>query len=494
MERMKKIFVLMTLTFLALHVFVSNLNIAMAASMGDVVINEIAWAGTTDSYNDEWIELYNTTNQTIDLSGFIIEDDGSTTYEISSGSIAPHGYFVIEDDEETISTLAADALIGLSLANAGDSLVLKDASGNTIDTVNGSGGAWYAGDSSSKATMERVDPYSTTDEAANWADASSGNGAQGSTGLDILGTPGGANSNFSGTGPQVSLMPSSAFVSNGDQVTFTAEVDSVTDLYSYGFEISYDPTMLTYISASEGNFLKADGTPTAFNAALEDGTEGKLIVGNARLLSPPDGIDGSGALFEVDFGVVGADNTSGMVSFTGSNFMSDSVGDLLFSSSGASVTVGSGGGGSVTNLAAALGAERYSLELSWSDGNASDSYSIYRKGADGANVLLGSVTEMAYTDSSNLVPGVVYEYEVVAVKNGIASAGVQVSGLDNRGLTGDLDRSDRVDGRDIEKLARSYGSSAGDEEYDPLNDTNYDGIIDGSDLIDVGSSFGLIYQ
>ena len=34
-----------------------------AANLGDVVINEVAWAGSGDNSNDEWIELYNTTSQ-----------------------------------------------------------------------------------------------------------------------------------------------------------------------------------------------------------------------------------------------------------------------------------------------------------------------------------------------------------------------------------------------------------------------------------------------
>ncbi len=36
-----------------------SLNSTQAAGAGDVLINEIAWMGTTASYNDEWIEWYN---------------------------------------------------------------------------------------------------------------------------------------------------------------------------------------------------------------------------------------------------------------------------------------------------------------------------------------------------------------------------------------------------------------------------------------------------
>ena len=40
------------------------------ASALDVVISEIAWAGTTSSFNDEWLELANNTVTDIDLAGW----------------------------------------------------------------------------------------------------------------------------------------------------------------------------------------------------------------------------------------------------------------------------------------------------------------------------------------------------------------------------------------------------------------------------------------
>jgi len=145
---MKKQFVLMTLVVMALQLV--TMRVVSASSLGDVVINEVAWAGTADNSNDEWIELYNNTNQSIDLSGWYIEDDGVPSYTIASGVVAPHGYFLIEDSELTINNLNADAVIGLSLANAGDSLVLKNSTGMIVDSVNASGLAWYGGDGTSK--------------------------------------------------------------------------------------------------------------------------------------------------------------------------------------------------------------------------------------------------------------------------------------------------------------------------------------------------------
>jgi len=41
------------------------------AAKGTIVINEIAWMGTENSANDEWIELYS--DQQVNLTGWILE-------------------------------------------------------------------------------------------------------------------------------------------------------------------------------------------------------------------------------------------------------------------------------------------------------------------------------------------------------------------------------------------------------------------------------------
>jgi len=57
-----------------------------------VVINEVAWAGTQCSANDEWIELYNNTSEAIDLTGWVLKAvDGSPIITLQ-GIISPCGY------------------------------------------------------------------------------------------------------------------------------------------------------------------------------------------------------------------------------------------------------------------------------------------------------------------------------------------------------------------------------------------------------------------
>lgn len=496
MDALKKHFIFVTLVALMLQVLVNR--VTFAASVGDVIINEVAWAGTADNSNDEWIELYNNTNQSIDLSGWYVEDDGASSYTIAGGVITPHGYFLIEDTDETVDGVSADAVAGLSLANAGDSLILKNPAGIAMDTVNASGGAWYAGDGASKSTMERIDPMNFSDNASNWASATSGNGAVGRSGSEILGTPKGANSNFSG-GTRVLLSASEAELSGGKTFTVSVDADRVADLYAYGFEVNYDPGVVTFVSASESNFLKSDGISTSFNAALENDIQGKLIIGNARLQNPPSGIDGSGELLTMDFEVVGSDGSDVNISFGGSSFLAGASGDIpasftpLIMAIGRSTDVTSVGGLNID-----LGTSLYSFELNWvAPSSGADKYIIKRLLPNGNFVALGETASLSFTDDDNIinggdiVPNITYKYQVIPVKNGETGPVSEITATENRGLIGDNDRSGRVDGRDLEKLARSYGSGFGDEEYNPLTDTTFDGMVDGSDLIDIGANFGM---
>jgi len=496
-----KFFSFLAATAILVQVWTPQINLAFAATPGDVVINEVAWAGSMDSANDEWIELYNRSNQTVDLADWMIERNGVPSYKLA-GTVAAHGYFLIERSELAVSNVTADQVISISLANAGNSLVLKDASGAVIDTVNAGGGAWYAGNPTTKATMEKIDPDVLSDVASNWATAKAGNGSVSSKGTAIIGTPRAANSNYAGSGPEIRFDSAEISVNGATTLNIGVYADNALDLYAYGFEIDYPSNLLSFQSAQEAAFLKADGTGTAFNAALKNKTEGSLIVGDARLLNPPKGVDGSGKLFDLTFKVLATSNMSGDVTFGGGSFISNSEGNLAAKFSPTVVKYNNSVEtvSPVTNLNIAPGDKRYSLKLSWdADSSGATSYLVKRKKVDGSFATLGTVNTGNFVDDDavngggKFVPGITYQYQIIAVKNNVQSTTVNISGKETRGITGDNDRSDLVDGKDLENLARSFGSDLADEQYNPLMDTNFDGIIDGKDLIDVGMNFGMSY-
>ncbi|TCP31821.1 phospholipase D-like protein [Scopulibacillus darangshiensis] len=167
---MKHLSIIMIWTsFLASFVMAPPSNsIKAEAAAPAVVINEIAWMGTTQSYSDEWLELYNQTNADINLSGWTLESrDGSFRVPLS-GQIHSKDTFLLErTDDNAVPGLRADEIYSDTLVNNGLDLILKNNQGTIIDEA----GKWYAGDNSSKAAMVRVSPKVKGTDQANWRTA-----------------------------------------------------------------------------------------------------------------------------------------------------------------------------------------------------------------------------------------------------------------------------------------------------------------------------------
>jgi hypothetical protein len=133
---------------------------------GSVWINEVAWAGTAASANDEWIELHNPGSSALDLTGWRLSDTGDISVRLA-GSIQPYGFFLLErTDDTTISDIAADQIYSGGLSNGGEVITLIDPSGSVVDTANSDGGFWPAGDESAHASMER---RGAADIRGNWS-------------------------------------------------------------------------------------------------------------------------------------------------------------------------------------------------------------------------------------------------------------------------------------------------------------------------------------
>ncbi len=474
-----------------------------AAGPGAVVINEVAWAGSADSANDEWIELFNTTGVAVDLSGWtIIDDNGASVYALG-GTIAPYGYFVIEDSAAAVNPESAGMIVNLSLANTGDSLVLYDGATQAIDAVNSTGGMWFAGSSATYSSMERINAAGSGDDAANWVNGSgAGSAATASLGSLIIGTPGMLNSASTAPvlGTNVLMNISDSTPDVGGQITVSVNVENAADLFSYGFEIMYNPAVLVYSSVSQGTFLNENGTvATSFQSGLEDGIAGKLLVAEARTIDPESGIDGSGTLFVMTFDVVGGGGAESAFLFGAESFMADLSGDTAAGFTGVSFTPAVSTVAPVTNLQTVEASQRYSIQLSWNPSADATLYRVYRMDAHGTYVLLGETAATlfvdgdAVADGGKIIPNHVYGYRVIAVRDGILSVTADVNGTETRGLKGDNNRSDRVDGKDLDNLARHFAEDDADAGFDALADTTYDGMIDGSDLIDLGINFALTY-
>ncbi len=153
---------------------------------------------TSKLSNDEWMELYNTTDQTIDLTGWTLNSLTGTSPDPQinlAHSIQPFGFYILErTDDNTIPGIIANQIYTGSLIDSGENLELKDSSGLLIDSVH-SEGSWFGGDKASRSSMERIDPYKPGNDLTNWGtnNGINKNGLNAEGGL-INGTPGQPNS------------------------------------------------------------------------------------------------------------------------------------------------------------------------------------------------------------------------------------------------------------------------------------------------------------
>lgn len=165
-----------------------------------VVINEVGWAGTKASASDEWLELYNDSESSVNLDGWILRAKDGTPQINLSGNISVNGFYLIERTADTtISNVKADYVGSFgkngNLSNNGEDLELVDKIGVLQDKVYFSLG-WPAGSPSPDyVSMERVDAGALGFDLNNWK---SNNGkkinGKDADGNPIFGTPKAENS------------------------------------------------------------------------------------------------------------------------------------------------------------------------------------------------------------------------------------------------------------------------------------------------------------
>lgn len=213
---------------------------ASAPTVDYILFSEIFYDTPGTDSEEEWIELYNPTGSQIDLDGYSIIDNNGTgaTYTFPTGSLIDAGaYFTVASASVGFQALySADAYAygGIpALNNTGEALLLKDATGTTIDEVAWEGGAsagvpsgWGAGPTA--ATGESIARSSfdvDNDNDTDWT-IGSNNGDPASLPLADV------------TAPVISSVQSSGITETEATITWTTD-ESATSQVNYGTTTSY---------------------------------------------------------------------------------------------------------------------------------------------------------------------------------------------------------------------------------------------------------------
>lgn len=135
---------------------------------GDVVINEIMYKPAQDE--PEWIELFNNSNDIINLKNWDVKDRSKKTNITNENNfIDPGGYIIIADDESIVQFYNIHSSIIIadlpSLNNSGDKLSLADSMGFVIDSLE-----YFSdwGGGSDGRSLEKISSMLSGSDSLNW--------------------------------------------------------------------------------------------------------------------------------------------------------------------------------------------------------------------------------------------------------------------------------------------------------------------------------------
>ncbi len=122
-----------------------------------ILINEVAWMGSLNSANDEWIELKNISTSEINLKNWSLYDrDKQINILIEKDILVPpYGFVLLErTDDNSVPFIRADQIYTGTISNSGESLYLFNQNCELEDFVEANSN-WPAGNSKERLTMER---------------------------------------------------------------------------------------------------------------------------------------------------------------------------------------------------------------------------------------------------------------------------------------------------------------------------------------------------
>ncbi len=135
-----------------------------------LIVNEIMYAPT--SPEPEWVELFNASQDSMDLNGFTLADNSNTKAKLTNTDyiFPPGGYVVVARDSGFFNIhpgITGKVLITAipSLNNTGDVVAIHDAAGNLIDSVNYSP-SW--GGNTGGRSLERILAAGSSNDPQNF--------------------------------------------------------------------------------------------------------------------------------------------------------------------------------------------------------------------------------------------------------------------------------------------------------------------------------------
>ena len=152
---------------------------------GEIIITEImADPAAVNDGVGEWFEVYNTSSETLDITGCVFSDENPTSFTVSGDLLIAAGDFIVfANSDDSGNNFTPDYIYsGFQLSNSEDEIIMTSPDSTVIDTV------IYT--SSTPGRSLQLDPVYfdsvSNDNLNNWSDSTTNYNGD-------LGTPGAAN-------------------------------------------------------------------------------------------------------------------------------------------------------------------------------------------------------------------------------------------------------------------------------------------------------------
>ena len=263
----------------------------VCANAGDLVITEIMHS--PDAVNDldgEYIEIYNTTANAIDIQGYQLEDSGANPHTIASSVTVPAmGYAVLGlDADMAVNGGYTPDYVYSGFTLGSSDLVQISCSGTVIDVVDFSAAGFPAAMAASLSLDMAILDATMNDAGANWCPSS----ASTLTSTD-LGTPGMVNPSC-----PVVTCPSTAFI---NEFHYDDDGGDANELVEVAIPTGEDATGVTItLYNGNGGASYSSYTLTAADLIGSDATYDYYVWYTSLQNGGPDGIalDCDGTLIE----------------------------------------------------------------------------------------------------------------------------------------------------------------------------------------------------
>jgi hypothetical protein len=296
--------------------FTTEVVADQAASENLVVINEIMYH--SDQPGNEWIEIHNPSERTVDVSRWILGDmNPDHRFRLPVDLMLPPGGFLVVAANEFVvkEHYGIQVVVGdfeFNFSNSGDTLSLFDDTGLPIDTVAyGDDAPWPTDPDGSGPSLELIDPNLDNSEPTSWqaSSAPAGTPGRGNGPSTIPGAIGSIVIN------EFSYDPTDLGITNdynGDGIPDDAQ-DEFVELYNTtgadvdlsGWTVDDDDPMNgnTFVFP-QGALVPAHGFVVVFNGGIPTGFGVPTFTGLPRLGNGGDQIrlrDGTKEIDSVGF-------------------------------------------------------------------------------------------------------------------------------------------------------------------------------------------------